>query len=123
MTSRLQGPLSVRCAACLAEPGELCVATSSDLPREVPHRLRGLAAAQMLRRCPTCEGFGWASSAVGPASADQMACPVCDAAAGAACTEAGQERARAHAVRSRAAGLGVARCGECDAVGWVPDEG
>lgn len=52
-------PLDATCPACLAEPGEHCYATSSDLPRRVPHRLRGLAAARRLEVCEKCEGVGW----------------------------------------------------------------
>ena len=52
-------PLSAACPACLAAPGEQCYATSSDLPRRVPHRLRGLAAAKHLTRCEHCGGIGW----------------------------------------------------------------
>lgn len=122
-------PLSVRCAACLAAVGEPCIATSSDLPREVPHRLRGLATASALRRCSACGGSGWAPSDSGPVAAEQVGCTVCGAAPGASCTEAGKRRQgdhphvdRSHVVRERAAGLGLARCGECDAVGWVPGE-
>ena len=52
-------PMAARCPACLAEPGERCYATSSDEPRAIPHRLRGLAAAKSLRRCTACQGVGW----------------------------------------------------------------
>jgi len=52
-------PLSAPCPACLAEPGQQCYATSSDEPRAIPHRLRGLAAAKKLRRCSHCQGVGW----------------------------------------------------------------
>jgi hypothetical protein len=52
-------PLSVQCPACLVGPGESCYATSSDLPRNPPHRLRGLAAARHLTLCEQCKGVGW----------------------------------------------------------------
>lgn len=52
-------PLSVRCGACLARPGEPCYSTSSDLPRNEAHRLRFMAAAQGLEPCPTCNKAGW----------------------------------------------------------------
>lgn len=52
-------PLSVMCPACLVPPNEPCYATSSDLPRPVPHRLRGMSAASNLERCPHCDGIGW----------------------------------------------------------------
>jgi hypothetical protein len=52
-------PLSAMCPACLADPGDPCYATSSDEPRRIPHRLRGLAAAKRLEPCPHCRGIGW----------------------------------------------------------------
>lgn len=59
MATETVDPLSVQCPACLAAPGEQCYATSSDLPRRHPHRLRGLAAAQRLVQCEHCGGIGW----------------------------------------------------------------
>ncbi len=58
-------PLTVVCPACLADPGQGCYATSSDDPRPVPHRLRGMAAARRLERCETCDGIGWQPSGGG----------------------------------------------------------
>jgi hypothetical protein len=52
-------PLTAQCPACLAAPGQDCYATSSDLPRLVPHRLRSLTAAKRLVRCESCDGIGW----------------------------------------------------------------
>lgn len=52
-------PLDIQCSACLAPPGEQCYATSSDLPRPAPHRMRILAAELLLKRCPECDGIGW----------------------------------------------------------------
>ncbi len=52
-------PLTVICPGCLAPAGQQCYATSSDEPRTQPHRLRGMAAALRLERCPHCEGVGW----------------------------------------------------------------
>lgn len=51
--------LDARCPACLAPVGEQCYSTSTDMPRLHPHRLRGLASAQRLVQCETCQGVGW----------------------------------------------------------------
>lgn len=56
-------PLTVQCPACLAGPREQCYATSSDLPRRIPHRLRGLAATRHLVQCDACGGIGWRPAA------------------------------------------------------------
>lgn len=113
-------PFAVLCPACLAGPGESCIATSSDLPREHPHRLRGLAAAEQMRRCPSCTGSGWGGSGRGAVSPDGVVCPVCRVPASAACTEAGAAREELHEVRVRAAGLGLEPCGVCGGIGWEP---
>jgi hypothetical protein len=55
----MSDPMDVVCPACLADPGEQCYATSSDIPRRFPHRLRGLAASKRLTRCEACGGIGW----------------------------------------------------------------
>lgn len=52
-------PMAVQCPACLADPAEPCYATSSDIPRRFPHRLRGIAATKRLVQCTHCGGIGW----------------------------------------------------------------
>lgn len=118
----IRDPLSATCPACLAAPGQPCIATSSDLPREYPHRLRGLAAAPRLTRCGKCAGGGWELSRVGPTSPNVIACPVCAAEPFAACTEGGTARTAWHEVRVRAAAGGLGPCGACDGIGWRPEE-
>jgi len=115
------GPLSATCPACLAAPGQPCIATSSDLPREHLHRLRGLAAAPRLARCGECAGGGWELSRVGSAAPNAIGCPVCAAAPFAACTEGGEMR-EYHEVRVRAAAAGLGLCGACDGIGWRPED-
>ena len=115
-------PLSATCPACLAEPGQSCIATSSDLPREHLHRLRGLAAAARLARCGTCAGSGWEPTGGGPSSPKLVVCPVCAAMPFAACTESGEPR-KYHEVRNRAAEAGLGPCGRCDGIGWRPEGG
>ncbi|MUN41429.1 zinc finger domain-containing protein [Actinomadura litoris] len=117
-------PLAARCPACLADPGRPCTATSSDLPRELAHKLRPLAAATRLRRCPNCaECAGWTPSVRTPADPAEVSCPVCAAPPGATCTESGNARATWHEVRVRAAALALEPCGACDGIGWIPDPG
>lgn len=113
-------PLEATCPACLADPGQPCIATSSDLPREHLHRLRGLAAAERLTRCDTCTGSGWEPSGGGPQSPNLIVCPVCVAMPFAACTEGGEAR-EYHEVRNRAAAAGLGPCGACDGIGWRPE--
>lgn len=113
-------PLAVRCCACLAPPGEPCIGTTSDLPRERPHRLRPLAAASRLVRCPDCEGSGWRDKGRMPI-VGTVRCPVCGAAPHDRCTEGGRVRAELHEVRRRAARAGLEECGACEAIGWVPE--
>lgn len=114
-------PLAVRCCACLAPPGDPCIGTTSDLPREKPHRLRPLAAASRLVRCPDCEGSGWRKTGLSGVFPHEAVCPVCDALPYAMCTEGGRERETRHRVRRRAARAGLEECGPCGAVGWVPE--
>lgn len=62
MTMRNEGvnePISSRCPACLAKPGERCYATSTDEPRLHLHKLRRIAAADRLVPCECCDGLGW----------------------------------------------------------------
>lgn len=116
------GPLKATCPACLAASGQPCIATSSDLPREGPHRLRGLAAAARLTRCDTCTGSGWEPSGGGPQAPNLTVCPVCAAMPFAACTEGGKARTAWHEVRVRAAVGGLGPCGACDGIGWRPEQ-
>ncbi|MCP9947216.1 zinc finger domain-containing protein [Actinomadura madurae] len=112
-------PLAVRCRACVAPPGEPCIGTTSNLPRERPHRLRPLAAAPRLVHCPDCRGSGWRDTGR-PLLVDLVECPVCGAAPHVRCTEGGRVRDDLHEVRRRAARAGLEPCGTCEAVGWVP---
>jgi hypothetical protein len=112
-------PLTARCPACLAAPGEPCIATSSDLPRQHPHRLRGLPSAETLHRCPTCTGSGWQPAE--QREATDLACPVCEVPPGTDCTEGGHVRDLQHDVRWRAADLGLSPCNACGAIGWQPE--
>ena len=116
-------PITATCPACLAQPDQPCIATSSDLPREHLHRLRGFAAAERLVRCGTCTGSGWEPTGGGPSIPTLLVCPVCEAMPFAACTEAGRVRLERHEVRARAADIGVGPCGTCDGIGWLPDGG
>lgn len=113
-------PLAVRCRACLAAPGEACIGTTSDLPRERVHRLRPLAGTARLVRCESCEGSGWQPTGRTVAGV-AITCPVCDAAPHTMCTEGGTERSHLHVVRRRAAKAGLVSCEACDAVGWLPE--
>ncbi|WP_242892489.1 hypothetical protein [Actinomadura litoris] len=113
---------AARCPACLADPGCACIATSSDLPRELAHKLRPLAAATRLQRCPACATCaGWTPSGGEPTAPAQVPCPVCAAAPRAMCTESGTARATWHEVRARAAALALEPCGACDGIGWIAD--
>lgn len=111
-------PLDAECPACLVGRGEPCFATSSNDPRVLPHRLRGLAAAEALRRCRTCAGSGW-EPADGPEP-----CPVCRARPGEQCQgtkAAGTLRVPRHRLWEVATARGMRRCSGCKGVGWEPD--
>lgn len=113
-------PITATCPACLSQPGEPCIATSSDLPREHLHRLRGLKAAARLSRCTDCGGIGWEPFGRARQSPDLITCPVCAVRPFTECVEGGGVRPW-HEVRVRAAHLGVGPCGTCDGIGWLPE--